>query len=293
MSVPWVSVRKAPGDFISAKYLPTGMKMDDPSKIRLAEADRLLAFWRQRQKDKIRPTFEFKAWEGDDKTMREPVDTTSSEDSDTGPRVPVKKSTGKLRRRVEQDTSDEDQEDKEDKDDKDDKEGDKDDKEDKDDKTRKETRTTRKTRKETRMTRKTRKEMRKTLSNRLLQSPNQPKSRAGPVWFNLSRILDHRSRIPCRSHRHLQSPNQPRSGVGLVRFNLIQRKILNHRSRNPSSLVGAMEGQKTTPVPVLLNQPEIILVILCLRTICLKVVHMVLHQVSRPRRKTRGHRCPN
>ncbi|KAG2105109.1 uncharacterized protein F5147DRAFT_762008 [Suillus discolor] len=126
-SVPWASVRKAPGDFILAKYLPTGMKMDDPSKIRLAEADRLLVFWRQRQKDKIRPTFEFKAWEGDDKTMKEPVDTTSSKDSDTGPRVPVKKSTGKLRRRVEQDTSDEDQEDKDDKEDKEDKEGDEED----------------------------------------------------------------------------------------------------------------------------------------------------------------------
>ncbi|KAG1880220.1 uncharacterized protein F5891DRAFT_991470 [Suillus fuscotomentosus] len=133
-SVPWASVRKAPGDFISAKYLPTGMKMDDPSKIWLAEADRLLAFWLQRQKDKIRPTFEFTAWEGDDKMMREPVDTTSSEDSDTGPRVPVKKSTRKLRRRVEQDKSDEDQEDKEDKDDKDDGEGDEDNKEDEDDK---------------------------------------------------------------------------------------------------------------------------------------------------------------
>ncbi|KAG1718042.1 hypothetical protein EDB19DRAFT_1921419 [Suillus lakei] len=73
-SVPWASVRKAQGDFIAAKFLPTGWKLDDPSKIRLADADRLLELWCQRQTDHVRPTFEFKGWEGDDKMMGGPAE---------------------------------------------------------------------------------------------------------------------------------------------------------------------------------------------------------------------------
>ncbi|KAG2094198.1 uncharacterized protein F5147DRAFT_779049 [Suillus discolor] len=118
VSVPWASVRMAQGDFIAAKFLPTGWKLDDPSKIRLADADRLLELWCQRQKDQVRPTFKFKGWEGDDKTMREPAEIISGKGSDTRPRVPVKKSTGKRTGRVEQvlSSEDEDKDDEEDKD---------------------------------------------------------------------------------------------------------------------------------------------------------------------------------
>jgi hypothetical protein len=124
-------VRKAQGDFIAVKFLPTGWKLDDPSKIRLADADRLLELWCQRQKDHVRPTFEFKGWEGDDKTMREPAEATSGKGSDTRRKNPVKKHTGKRTGRVEQESSSED-EDKDDDDDKDDDE-DKDDDKEKDD----------------------------------------------------------------------------------------------------------------------------------------------------------------
>ncbi|KAG1893233.1 uncharacterized protein F5891DRAFT_986082 [Suillus fuscotomentosus] len=107
-SVPWASVRMAQGDFIAAKFLPTSWRLDDPSKIRLADADRLLELWCQRQKDQVCPTFEFKGWEGDDKTMREPAEIISGNGSDARPRVPVKKSTGRRTRGVEPVSSSED-----------------------------------------------------------------------------------------------------------------------------------------------------------------------------------------
>ncbi|KAG1720293.1 hypothetical protein EDB19DRAFT_2029931 [Suillus lakei] len=118
-------MRKAQGDFIGAKFLPTGCKLDDPSKIRLVDADRLLELWRQRQKDQVQTTFEFKAWEGDDKMMREPVEMISGNNSDIRPRVPVKKSTGKRNRRMEQELSSEDDDDDDDNNDKEDGEEDK------------------------------------------------------------------------------------------------------------------------------------------------------------------------
>ncbi|KAG2030961.1 hypothetical protein BDR03DRAFT_986726 [Suillus americanus] len=131
VSVPWASVRKAQGDFIAAKFVPTGWKLDDPSKIQLADADRLLELWCQRQKDHVRPTFEFKGWEGDNKTIREPAEATSRKGSDTRCKNPVKKHTGKHTGRVEQESSSEDEEKGDDKE----KDGDKenDDNEEKDD----------------------------------------------------------------------------------------------------------------------------------------------------------------
>ncbi|KAG2029710.1 hypothetical protein BDR03DRAFT_987579 [Suillus americanus] len=98
------------GDFIAAKFVPTGWKHNDPSNIWLADADRLLELWCQRQKDHVCPTFEFKGWEGDNKTMREPAEATSRKGSDTRCKNPVKKHTGKCTRRVEQESSSEDKE---------------------------------------------------------------------------------------------------------------------------------------------------------------------------------------
>jgi phosphopantothenoylcysteine synthetase/decarboxylase len=115
-------VRKAQGDFIAAKFLPTGWKINDPSKIQLADTDRLLELWCQRQKDHVRQTFEFKGWEGDDKTMREPAEATSRKGCDTRHKDPVKKYTGKHTRRVKQESSSEDEEKDDDKEKKDDKE---------------------------------------------------------------------------------------------------------------------------------------------------------------------------
>ncbi|KAG2106698.1 uncharacterized protein F5147DRAFT_653671 [Suillus discolor] len=123
-SVPWSAVTEAQEDFIEAKFSPTGRKIKDPSKLQFHEADRLLEFWHQRQKDKVWPTFEFKGWQDHDKEMREPMDKITGYDSSTicslataRTRVPVKKPTGKPTRkssrkpteRVEQESSDEDE----------------------------------------------------------------------------------------------------------------------------------------------------------------------------------------
>ncbi|KAG2118671.1 uncharacterized protein F5147DRAFT_647825 [Suillus discolor] len=101
-SVPWSAVMEAQEDFIEAKFLPTGGKIKDPLKLQFHEADQLLEFWHQRQKDKVWPTFEFKGWQDHDKEMREPMDKITGYNSSTicslataRTRVLVKKPTGK------------------------------------------------------------------------------------------------------------------------------------------------------------------------------------------------------
>ncbi|KAG2097951.1 uncharacterized protein F5147DRAFT_777815 [Suillus discolor] len=78
-SVPWSAVREAQDDFIEPKFLPAGVKIKDLSKLQLHEADRLLEFWHQRQKDTVPSTFEFKGWQDHNKEMREPVKRTSGQ----------------------------------------------------------------------------------------------------------------------------------------------------------------------------------------------------------------------
>ncbi|KAG1887947.1 uncharacterized protein F5891DRAFT_987955 [Suillus fuscotomentosus] len=102
-SVPWSAVTEAQENFIEPKFLPTSGKIKDPSKLQLHDADRLLQFWHQRQKDKVRPTFEFKGWQDHEKEMREPVEKISESDSSTTcspvtakTRVLVQKPTGRL-----------------------------------------------------------------------------------------------------------------------------------------------------------------------------------------------------
>ncbi|KAG2336397.1 hypothetical protein BDR05DRAFT_1005907 [Suillus weaverae] len=121
-SVSWSAVMEAQENFIEPKFLPTGTKIKDPSKLQLHEADRLLQFWHQRQKDKVRPTFEFKDWQDHEKEMREPVEKISESNSSTTcspvtsrTRVPVqkpagrstRKSSGKSTNRVEPESSSE------------------------------------------------------------------------------------------------------------------------------------------------------------------------------------------
>ncbi|KAG2143571.1 uncharacterized protein EDB93DRAFT_1251984 [Suillus bovinus] len=137
VSVPWSAVTEAQDDFIESKFLPAGVKIKDPSKLQLHEADKLLELWHQRQKDEVPSTFEFKGWQNHNKEMREPVKRTSrqveqdfsseGEDSDEGAgdgtrsglataktKAPVKMPTGrmepesrKLTRCVEQESSSE------------------------------------------------------------------------------------------------------------------------------------------------------------------------------------------
>ncbi|KAG1837565.1 hypothetical protein DFJ58DRAFT_734280 [Suillus subalutaceus] len=66
-------------------------KIKDLSKLQLHEANQLLEFRHQRQKDKVQPTFEFKGWQDHDKEVRELVEKIS--------RRPTGKSTGKSSRK--------------------------------------------------------------------------------------------------------------------------------------------------------------------------------------------------
>ncbi|KAG0703275.1 hypothetical protein DFH29DRAFT_998570 [Suillus ampliporus] len=285
-SVPWSTVIEAQDDYIEAKFLPTGGKFKEPSKIRLAEADQLLQFWHQRQKDKVRPTFAFKAWEDHDGKKREPVETISGEDSDTRlgrltaeTRVPLKgqlksQAGGWNRSQV--------------------------------------------LRMSMMMTERKRKETRKMLSHPHLQSPNEPKSGAGlkskpvpspkskptnkrgrvglvesgsdqeeedsrlpvkkskPVAPPKSKPIKKRgrvgpvesgsdqeeedSRLPAKKSKPVAPPKskltKKRGTVGPVESGSDQEEEdSHHRSRNPSQLLGAMDHQKTTPVPVSVQSP--------------------------------------
>ena len=114
-SVPWSAVRDAQDDFIESKFLPTGQKIKDPSKLQLAEADSLLQFWQERQKNKIWPTFEFKAWQDYEKEIREPVErfttdktaksSSAGTSSEKSVRKPSERSAGKTTSQVEQESS--------------------------------------------------------------------------------------------------------------------------------------------------------------------------------------------
>ncbi|KAG2150342.1 uncharacterized protein EDB93DRAFT_1249912 [Suillus bovinus] len=97
---------EAQENFIEPKFLPTSGKIKDPSKLQLHEANRLLQFWHQRQKDKVWPTFEFKGWQDHEKEMREPVEKISESDSSTTcspvtakARGPVQKPTSRSTRK--------------------------------------------------------------------------------------------------------------------------------------------------------------------------------------------------
>lgn len=108
-SVPWSAVRDSQDDFIESHFLPADQKIKDPSKLQSADADHLLDFWYQRQKNKIQPTFSFKAWQNHEREMKEPVEIMdwSGEDSNTGGDIqvnrptakPIRKPTGKATRK--------------------------------------------------------------------------------------------------------------------------------------------------------------------------------------------------
>lgn len=109
--MPWSAVRDGQSDFLESRFLPAGQTLKDPSKLQMAEADQLLQFWCERQKSKLRPTFEFKGWQNNDKEMEDPVDPEV--DSDTGRAVSKKRSAGKKIARAAESSSGEDQEEEE------------------------------------------------------------------------------------------------------------------------------------------------------------------------------------
>ena len=110
--MPWSALRDAQSDFLESRFLPAGQTLKDPSKLQMAEADQLLQFWYDRQKNKLRPTFQFKAWQNQDKEMEDPVNPEV--DSDTGRSSGKKRAAQKKIARVdEESSSDEHQEEEE------------------------------------------------------------------------------------------------------------------------------------------------------------------------------------
>ncbi|KAG2056179.1 hypothetical protein BDR06DRAFT_1006291 [Suillus hirtellus] len=95
-SVPWSAVMEAQENFIEPKFLPTGGKIKDPSKLQLHDTDQLLQFWHQRQKDKPKST-------------GKPGKAVQSILVKKPPAKSTRKSSGKLARRVELESSGEDE----------------------------------------------------------------------------------------------------------------------------------------------------------------------------------------
>jgi len=62
VAVPWSAIRDNESRFISRQYVPTDVKIKDPSKLQSSDADALLEYWYERQKDEVGETFVFKAW---------------------------------------------------------------------------------------------------------------------------------------------------------------------------------------------------------------------------------------
>jgi hypothetical protein len=73
VAVPWSAIRDNESRFISRQYVPTDVKIKDPSKLQSSDADALLEYWYERQKDEVGETFVFKAWMDKDNAFRRPA----------------------------------------------------------------------------------------------------------------------------------------------------------------------------------------------------------------------------
>jgi len=121
--VPWTAIRESQSTFVSSRYLPSGGKLKDPSKLQASEVDTLLQFWVARQDAGDDSVFLFRRWQDKDKEMRLPVkeQTTDQSSSEASPgkrnkgttQVTLAKGRGKQhgkrssqRRRLESDTDD-------------------------------------------------------------------------------------------------------------------------------------------------------------------------------------------
>jgi hypothetical protein len=85
--VPWTAIRDSQSTFVSSRYLPSGGKLKDPSKLQASEVDSLLQFWSARQDAGEDSVFIFRRWQDKDKEMRLPVKelTTDESGSDAPP----------------------------------------------------------------------------------------------------------------------------------------------------------------------------------------------------------------
>lgn len=128
VTIPWSDIVKKPNTYIEgATYLPEGVEIRDPSKLKVEEVNRLYDFWLARQKKKL-PVFRFKGWKvghyreplgfkkGNGKAKKgipgwvsdvEDSDRQRGEDIDTG--VDPKRAKGKGKAR-ESDSGDDDEE---------------------------------------------------------------------------------------------------------------------------------------------------------------------------------------
>jgi hypothetical protein len=85
--VPWTAIRDSQSTFVSSRYLPSGGKLKDPSKLQASDVDSLLQFWGARQDAGEELVFLFRRWQDKDKEMRLPVkeQTTDESASDAPP----------------------------------------------------------------------------------------------------------------------------------------------------------------------------------------------------------------
>ncbi|KAG2112330.1 uncharacterized protein F5147DRAFT_771391 [Suillus discolor] len=89
--VLWATIISQQEEFIESKYLPEATRIKDLSKLKKAEAQILLQFWRQRQKHTTDTTFEFKGWVDSDGNIYSPVrKSTQRSDDRARSRQPLK-----------------------------------------------------------------------------------------------------------------------------------------------------------------------------------------------------------
>ncbi|KAF9233668.1 hypothetical protein BU15DRAFT_66376 [Melanogaster broomeanus] len=74
-AVPWAKIISNPDGLLHRKYLPAGVYLKEPSKLKKLEVDKLLDFWKNRADRGIVPVFAFHRWMNWQGELMEPVET--------------------------------------------------------------------------------------------------------------------------------------------------------------------------------------------------------------------------
>ncbi|KAF9232151.1 hypothetical protein BU15DRAFT_67708, partial [Melanogaster broomeanus] len=80
-SVPWTQISGQRSDYITAKYLPEGVKLREPSKLQKKDVIAILEFWRKRQQSDPEDVFSFRKWQDSTGTLQNPVDSDSDQEA--------------------------------------------------------------------------------------------------------------------------------------------------------------------------------------------------------------------
>lgn len=73
--MPWAKIISNPDGLLHRKYLPAGVYLKEPSKLKKLEVDKLLDFWKNRADRGIVPVFAFHRWMNWQGELMEPVET--------------------------------------------------------------------------------------------------------------------------------------------------------------------------------------------------------------------------